>query len=55
MLTRVDEIKALFMELQPEIDTEVNIYVLGGGVLLARGMKAMTKDIDIVVDKKPEF
>jgi hypothetical protein len=55
MLTRFDEIKGLFGELQSAMKTGANIYVIGGGVLLMRGMKATTQDIDIVVDNKSEF
>ena len=55
MLTRFDEIKGFFEELQSVMKTGANIYVIGGGVLLVRGMKGTTKDIDLVVDSKDEF
>jgi len=55
MITRFDEIKALFEEIGSSVKRRTSIYLIGGGVLLIRGMKASTKDIDLVVDSKEEF
>jgi len=55
VITRSDQIKNFFEEMQASMKKSANIYVIGGGVLLIRGMKSTTKDIDLVVDSEEEF
>jgi len=55
VLTHLDEINGFFRELQSAMKKSANIYVIGGGVLLLRGMKAATKDLDLVANSKNEF
>lgn len=51
MISGFKEIEELFKE----IDIKAHVFVIGGAVLLNRGLKPSTKDIDIVIDKKDEF
>lgn len=47
--------QTLFEEINQNIQTHLDIYVIGGAVLLHRDIKPSTKDIDIIVDTKSEF
>ena len=47
--------ESLFKEINQLINIDINIYVIGGAVLLYRDIKPTTKDIDVVVDTKEEF
>jgi hypothetical protein len=56
----IEEIKSLFKEidelLQETPETEkLEIYVIGGIVLLKQGLKPATKDIDLVVLNVNDF
>ncbi|MBN2141953.1 hypothetical protein JW711_01360 [Candidatus Woesearchaeota archaeon] len=55
MIKRSEQIKELFEEIGSAMKTKAVIYVIGGGVLLIRGLKPSTKDIDLVVDSKEDF
>ncbi|MBI2572461.1 nucleotidyltransferase [Candidatus Woesearchaeota archaeon] len=55
MIETFTEIEKLFVELNNAINTKVNVYVIGGAALLKRGMKAATKDIDLIVANKEAF
>ncbi len=55
MITNIDELVKLFKELDQSISNRVDVYTIGGVVLLERGLKSTTKDIDIVVDTREEF
>ena len=52
MITTFKEIENLFGEINNSMYKKTGVYVIGGAALLRRGMKAATKDIDIVVDIK---
>jgi hypothetical protein len=34
---------------------KINVYVIGGAVLLEQGLKTATKDVDIIVESKKDF
>src|SRR3989344_2475693 len=55
MITTFKEIEELFAEINNSMSKKVKVYVVGGAALLRRGMKAATKDIDVVVATKHEF
>lgn len=55
MITEFRQIEGLFVEISKELQTKVHCFVLGGAMLLYHGMKSVTKDIDLVVEKRPEF
>lgn len=55
MITDFKEVELFFAELDHALSKKTNVYVIGGAALLMRGMKEVTKDIDIVVAKKQEF
>jgi hypothetical protein len=55
MITEYSQIQRLFVELDAHITKKAIIYMIGGGALMKRKMKSMTKDIDIVVDSETEF
>ncbi|MBU0666143.1 MAG: DUF6036 family nucleotidyltransferase [Nanoarchaeota archaeon] len=55
MITNYDQIEEFFKEINQIIEKKINLYVIGGAVLLRRDLKGGTKDIDLVVDSKAEF
>ncbi len=55
MISRFKDFEQLFIELNVKLDSKVNIYIIGGAVLLYRNLKPSTKDIDLVVNSKKEF
>lgn len=55
MISRFEEIKRLFEELDSAVEGKIHFFLIGGGVLLFHGLKPATKDIDLVVETKEEF
>jgi hypothetical protein len=55
MISRFKDFEQLFLELNTKLDSKINIYIIGGAVLLYRNLKPSTKDIDLVVGTKKEF
>jgi len=55
MITSFKEIENFFTEIDISIDDEIKFYIIGGAALLNRGMKAATKDIDVIVKTRNEF
>ena len=55
MISKFNQIKELFKEMSEVINSPINIFVIGGAVLLYQGLKPATKDIDIVVETNLEF
>jgi len=55
MITNYDEIEKLFKEIDKVAEKKMNLFVIGGAVLLQQDLKDGTKDIDLVVDTKAEF
>jgi len=55
MITDYSQIQKLFAELDGHVTERTVVYMIGGGALMKRKMKAHTKDVDIVVDTKAEY
>jgi len=55
MITTFKEIEELLREIDNSISKKTRAYIIGGAALLKKGMKAATKDIDLVVTTKNEF
>ncbi|MEA3514957.1 MAG: DUF6036 family nucleotidyltransferase [Nanoarchaeota archaeon] len=55
MITNYDEIEKLFKEIDKVAEKKINLFVIGGAVLLQQDLKDGTKDIDLVVDTKGDF
>lgn len=55
MIDSFRDIELFFKELDSVICKKIKIYIIGGAVLLKRGLKAATKDIDFIVSTKDEF
>lgn len=55
MISNFKQIEELFKELDKVMNNKINIYVIGGAVLLHQGLKSATKDIDLVVNEKKEL
>ena len=55
MITTFDQIEKLFVDLDKLLTRKVNIYVIGGAVMLHANLKPVTKDVDIIVDTNDEF
>ena len=55
MIGSFGQVERLFEELDKATCKGITVYIIGGVPLLRRGMKAATKDIDIVVATKEEF
>ena len=55
MINDFKEIEEFFKELDGSLKNSIEIYTIGGTALLHKGMKAATKDIDIIVSTKKEF
>ncbi len=51
----VEYIRNELDKLSTKVPTRTTVYVAGGFVLASQGLKAGTKDIDVVVEKKPWF
>ncbi|MCK5031431.1 MAG: hypothetical protein KAR64_08190 [Thermoplasmatales archaeon] len=48
MISEFKQLEKLFHEIDKQLKTDVNIYVIGGVVLLYHGLKPATKDIDVL-------
>jgi predicted nucleotidyltransferase len=55
MISKFDDIKYLFEEINTEARFKINLFVFGGAVLLYHKLKRATKDIDAVVNTKEEY
>jgi len=55
MISNFDEINELFKEINNSVSDKINIYVIGGAMLLYHGLKPATKDIDVIVFEKSEY
>lgn len=55
MITKFIEIEKLFEEIAEDMNEVLNLYIIGGVVLLEQGLKDATKDIDLVVANKNDF
>ncbi|MBU1111704.1 MAG: DUF6036 family nucleotidyltransferase [archaeon] len=55
MISEFKKIEKFFKEFDKALSHKVNVYAIGGTVLLYHGLKPATKDIDLVVETKEEF
>ena len=55
MISEFKVIEKLFYEIDKQLKTDVNIYVIGGAVLLYHGLKPATKDIDLITIDENEY
>lgn len=55
MISDFNQIKELFKELDSKLNKKVDVFVIGGVMLLYHGLKPATKDIDIIVETKKDF
>ncbi|MCL2148501.1 MAG: hypothetical protein FWH47_04085 [Methanomassiliicoccaceae archaeon] len=55
MMTDYSQIRGLFVELDAYVLETTVVYLIGGAALMKRGMKPLTKDIDIVADSEGDF
>ena len=55
MINDFKDIESFFKELNNSLEMPIAVYTIGGVVLLKRGLKPSTKDIDIIVSSKNEF
>ena len=55
MISEFKQLENLFHEIDKKLETDVNIYIIGGAVLLYQGLKPATKDIDIITTNKNEY
>lgn len=54
-VTKIEQIYDAFEKIDKSINKKINIYMIGGGVLLYYNLKKGTKDIDIIVNSKDEY
>jgi hypothetical protein len=55
MIERFEQAEQLFKELDSAAKEKISVYTIGGAALLKRGLKPVTKDIDLVVSSRMEF
>lgn len=55
MISKFKQIEELFYEINENLTDKVNVYIIGGAVLLFEGLKPATKDIDLILKDKDEF
>jgi hypothetical protein len=55
MVDRFEDYREVFAEIDESAKIDLDIYVIGGAVMLYRDLKPATKDIDIVLTSKKEY
>jgi hypothetical protein len=55
LISKFEQIEELFKKLDEIAKEKINLFIIGGAVMLYHGLKSATKDIDIVVDTIEEF
>ncbi|MCF7860960.1 hypothetical protein K9M79_01850 [Candidatus Woesearchaeota archaeon] len=55
MISNFKDINNLLLEIDKKLKPKISIYIIGGTVLLYRGLKPATKDIDLVVKDASTF
>ncbi len=55
MIERFEQAEELFKELDSAMEGKIMVYTIGDAALLKRGLKPVTKDIDLVVSSRHEF
>lgn len=51
MISKFEDLKELFEEIDKALPAKADLFLIGGAVLLYRGLKIVTKDIDAIVDE----
>ncbi len=54
-VTKIEQIYDGFEKIDKTINKKIDIYMIGGAVLLYNNLKQGTKDIDIIVNSKEEY
>jgi hypothetical protein len=49
------ELKQWLEKISKHLHEDVSIYMIGGGAMSFRGLKARTKDIDLIMTSRKEF
>ena len=49
-----NEINQILLEIDEHLEQPIKTYVFGGAVMVFRGIKSATKDIDIIFENEPE-
>jgi len=55
MINNYSNIESLFSELDGVLEENIDVYMIGGGVLMKYKLRSETKDIDIIVSRNEEF
>ena len=55
MIEKFEQAEQIFKEIDAAAKEKIAIYTIGGAALLKRGLKPVTKDIDLVVSSRKEF
>ena len=55
MIRNFKQIEGLFKEIDTVLHGKMQVYVIGGAVLLEQGLKVTTKDVDVVVITRDDF
>lgn len=55
MISDFKQIEELFKETDQQLTSNINIYIIGGAVLLYHGLKPATKDIDVILPNKESY
>ncbi len=55
MISDFKQIQELFKETDQKLTSNINIYIIGGAVLLYQDLKAATKDIDVILPNKESY
>jgi len=55
MIDNIIQIDYLFKEIDEKLDTPINIYLIGGVVLLTNNLRKITKDIDAIVTSRIDY
>jgi len=55
MISKFNHIEDLFKEIDAVLDRKLEVYMIGGAVLLYQGIKPATKDIDLILKNKQDF
>ena len=55
MISDFKQIEELFEETDQQLTSNINIYIIGGAVLLYQGLKPATKDIDVILPNKESY
>lgn len=55
MISEFAKVMQSVVDLEKGLREPVTVYLIGGGALMYRGLKGMTKDMDLVVTPQSEY